>query len=374
MHQTLQVPTLRQTWSPLKNNGLWFLFGLFHFTFTQLISASSTALHQDMFVQVKHPEMCSCARINSSSEFEKTVHIFSAKCKKMQRSQRRRRAKIKPPRFEVIHKTSQLTLHFGAAASSSCAPFEWQAFCRGTQVLLLFDKGWGYAQELQGRKNPPISNLPVEHVMSAFTVVRWDDEAGRLVPSRRWEWGCCEETPHGQMDGQTSRKWRTDGNVATEGVTLTSFSGVCRHFGGLLRRFCQCISFSWFACVPSLSCVLGDQLSLACRNTECSTCDDPAKQSKHKRWRALFDTFFIDLLKKRKALYTARTIFEYTQGKKITNKTVLQSKSPKSWIWSSVAGSSWRNMVIQCNGIGHDGMQREIKHLFLPLMMLKVPL
>lgn len=103
----------------------------------------------------------------------------------------------------------------------------------------------------------------------------------------------------GWTDKQIKRT-RTDGKMASERIALTSFSDVCRHFGGLLRRFCQCISFSWFVCVPSLSCVYrgwpqgagmcvsfpkGDHLSLACRITECSTCVDPAKQRKQTSWR-----------------------------------------------------------------------------------------
>lgn len=70
----------------------------------------------------------------------------------------------------------------------------------------------------------------------------------------RWR----EETPQGQMGAQTDKNnGRMDGRVEKVGFsfTLTSFLDVCHHFGELLRRFCQCKSFSWFVYVPSLSCV-----------------------------------------------------------------------------------------------------------------------
>lgn len=54
------------------------------------------------------------------------------------------------------------------------------------------------------------------------------------------------------VGGRTGR-WMSTGSCKS--FILTSFWGVCRHFGGLLRQFCQCKSFSWCVCVPSLSCV-----------------------------------------------------------------------------------------------------------------------
>lgn len=92
-------------------------------------------------------------------------------------------------------------------------------------------------------------------IMSAFTPVRWDDEAAWLLG---WRGGMRLRSlaPLGGERRRTNRyKMRTDGEMASESFSLTSFLDVCRHFGGLLRRFCQCISFSWFLCVPSLSCV-----------------------------------------------------------------------------------------------------------------------
>lgn len=58
------------------------------------------------------------------------------------------------------------------------------------------------------------------------------------------------------VDEHTDREMQqTDGRWDVCGLALTSSWGVCHRFGGLLGRFCQCISFSWFVYVPSLSCV-----------------------------------------------------------------------------------------------------------------------
>lgn len=135
---------------------------------------------------------------------------------------------------------------------------------RGIQVFVVWYR-MSLREVAPGMKNPPLVTSSVNR-----SWVRHNEcfHSGEM----RWRgsmtsglgeagWGCFgttgrwEETPRGRMNGQTDKKTRTDGRMASESFTLTSFSDVFRHFGGLLRRFCQCISFSWFVCVPSLSCV-----------------------------------------------------------------------------------------------------------------------
>lgn len=163
--------------------------------------------------------------------------------------------------------------------------------------------------------------------MSVFIPVRWDDEAAWLLGLERRDEAALapldgeRRHPVGGWTDKQIKKTRTDGRTASERFALTSSSDVCRHFGGLLRLFCQCISFSWFVCVPSFSCVYrawpqgagmcvsfpkGDRLSVACRVTECSICVDPAKQSKH-TGRQLLET----TLQAWHPVWRTKSMFEY---------------------------------------------------------------
>lgn len=117
-----------------------------------------------------------------------------------------------------------------------------------------------------GMKNPPLVTSSVNgswvrrNECFHSGEMRWQ---GSMTPGLgEVGWGSAsttgwrEEIPRGRMNEQTDKKkTRTDGKTASERFALTSFSNVCRHFEGLLGQFCQCISFSWFVCVPSLACV-----------------------------------------------------------------------------------------------------------------------
>lgn len=133
--------------------------------------------------------------------------------------------------------------------------------------------GWGFAKQLQGRIIPPLvtsNKWQLSHTSWVFSP--WWGEMTRLDEVVRGDTaGAQTDKNHRWMDGQMKKFGFS--------FALTSFLDVCHRFGGLLRRFCQCISFSWFVYVPSLSCVYkswplgagmhvkGDQLSLDCGTT-----------------------------------------------------------------------------------------------------------